>query len=406
MKDTKPWTIKYHPQTLNEFEAQKVAVGTLKDWVSNFKKEKKKAALVYGPSGCGKTAIAHVLANELNLELIEINASDVRNESAITEIIGHVSKQQSLFAKGKIILVDEIDAVAGTEDRGGIQALINLIPTSAHPMILTAKNAYHEKLSKLRSQCELVQFEALDYMSIYTVFKRICMTEQIEHTDLDLKILARASAGDIRAGMNDLQTLTIGNSRIERKDIDELPQRRQTESILKALVKIFKVTDPNIAKDALENIDEDFNTSMLWLDENLPKEYTDPKDLAAAYHWLSRADVFNGRIRRRQHWHFLVYVKNHMTLGVALCKKEKYKGFTDYKPTDRILTLWKAKMKYQKRTAIAEKIAQKTHTSKKHTIQETLPYLSKICKENKEMLREIGTEFELDKEEQDWLSKT
>ena len=43
----------------------------------------RKALLVYGPSGVGKTSTIHALANELDLEIIEVNASDVRNTEGL-----------------------------------------------------------------------------------------------------------------------------------------------------------------------------------------------------------------------------------------------------------------------------------------------------------------------------------
>ena len=62
-------------------------------------------------------------------------------------------------------------------------------------------------------------------------------------------------------------------------------------------------------------------------------------------------------------------------------------------------------MKYQKRKAIAEKIAEKTHTSTRRVIQDTIPYLQQIFKKNKALSKELAEEFELDKDEVEWLCK-
>jgi predicted aldo/keto reductase-like oxidoreductase len=59
-----------------------------------------------------------------------------------------------------------------------------------------------------------------------------------------------------------------------------------------ALLKVLKTTDPSVALKAFENVEEDINEQMLWIDANLPFEYTKPEDLASAYDKLSRADVF------------------------------------------------------------------------------------------------------------------
>ena len=93
-----------------------------------------------------------------------------------------------------------------------------------------------------------------------------------------------------------------------------------------------------------------------------------------------------------------------ITAGIALSKDEKYKGFVKYGPTTRIFKLWRANMKYMKRKAIAEKVAQKTHTSKKGVIKDTLPYLQVMFR-NKDMRKQLSDYFDFDKEETDWLKK-
>ena len=96
-----PFTIKYQPKRTNEIIGQDNAIKKLKDFVVNFKRQRKNAALVYGPSGVGKTISVHVLANELDLEILEVNASDVRNSEQINSMIGSAIGQMSLFSKGK-----------------------------------------------------------------------------------------------------------------------------------------------------------------------------------------------------------------------------------------------------------------------------------------------------------------
>lgn len=49
-----PFTIKYRPKITNEVIGQDTAIKHLKDFVVNFKKQRKNAALIYGPSGVGQ----------------------------------------------------------------------------------------------------------------------------------------------------------------------------------------------------------------------------------------------------------------------------------------------------------------------------------------------------------------
>jgi len=400
-----PWIKKYSPKKESGLKGQDQAIKQLKDFIQNYKKQKKKAALIYGPPGSGKTSSVYALAHNLDLEVLEVNASDFRNKENINALIGTATKQQSLFSKGKIILVDEIDGLSGSKDRGGIQAIVQCIKTTNFPMILTATNPWDTKFSTLRNNSALIEYHALNYLTIANILKKICEKENIKYDESALKQLARSSGGDARAAINDLQSLTQEKKELTKKSLDDLASRDQTETILNALTILFKTTDPKVAIKAFDNIQEDQNQCFLWIDKNLPKEYEKPEDLARAYDVLSRADVFRGRIKRWQHWRFMVYINALLTAGIATAKKEKYSKFTKYTPTGRLLKLWWAKQKLMKKKAIAQKIAQATHTSTRVALQTMLPYMQIIFKKNKKAAKKLTEQLDLDKEEVAWLKK-
>ncbi len=396
-----PWAIKYLPKTTSEIQGQPTAVAQLLSYVKNFKKGK--AALLYGPPGCGKTSSVYAVAKELDLEIIEVNASDARNADSIKEKLGNAIGQMSLFSIGKIILVDEIDGVSGTADRGGLSELSRLIDKTSFPIIMTANDPFDAKFSTLRKKAEMIEFHTLTYPSIFSALKKIAHSENIDFDEASLTALARRAGGDLRGAINDLQTLSEHTKKLNKKDVDELSGRKQKETMINALMRIFKTTDANVALPALDDVDEEIDDVFLWVDENLPKEYKKPEDLAKAYDTMSMADVFRGRIMRWQHWRFLSYVNNLLTAGIALSKKEKYPGFNKYTRTTRILNLWQFNQKNAKRKSIAKKIGEKTHTSSKRVINDTLPYLRVIFKKNKEHSEKLAEFFELDKEEVAYL---
>ena len=67
----------------------------------------KENILIFGPTGSCKTSIVYTIAKQFDYEIIELNASDLRTKEQIESIIGSASKQQSLFNKKKILLIDE-----------------------------------------------------------------------------------------------------------------------------------------------------------------------------------------------------------------------------------------------------------------------------------------------------------
>ncbi len=392
---------KYSPKVLEDIKGQGKAIKSMLDFI---KLKSKKSAILYGPSGSGKTSSVYALANELGLELVEVNASDFRNAEGMQAIIGSASKQMSLFSKGKIILVDEIDGLSGTADRGGIPELIRIIDKSPFPVICTAVDVFESKFSALRKKSLMVEFAKINIEVIYDILSNICDKEKISFVEPDLKQLARESGGDVRAAITDLQTVSVDRKTL-KESILALSQRNRQESIPQALVKIFKSTDLKVSLSAFENVDEDLDQMKLWIDENLPHEYKNTEDLARAYHYVSMADIFNRRIRRWQHWRFLVYINNFLSGGIAVSKDKKYEEFVQYRPTTRILKLWMANQKYMKRKAIAEKIHERLHSSLKETVKSTVPYLQIIFKNNKEQGSVLAQELGLIDEEVEWLTR-
>jgi len=398
------FTDKYRPRKTSEVIGQQEQIGKIKTKVSDHNKSKlKKALLIYGPSGTGKTSAMHALARELELEIIEVNASDTRNTEGLENILLPAIRQQSLFSKGKIILIDEIDGLSGTNDRGGIPTVIKLIEESRYPIILTANDPWDQKFNSLRQKSVMVEFKAISFIDTVNHLKQICKKEKITFDEDAINNLGRLSSGDLRSALNDLENISSGSKKITKKDVENTSEREKEESIINALLKVFKTTNADIALGAYDNVDEDIDKIFLWLDENLPSEYKDINDIRNAYENLSIADVYFGRIRRWQYYRYYVYIYDLLSVGIALSKKEKNKDFVQYKPTSRILKIWIANQKNAKKKALAEKIASHTHTSKKRILH-NMPYLITILS-NKKYLDKSTKEFQLEKEDIEWLKK-
>jgi len=399
-----PYIKKYIPEKSSGIIGQDISLNELKNFITNFKNQKKKAAFIYGPSGVGKTCSVYAVANELNLEIVEVNASEFRKKDQIKQKVGSAVEQQSLFSKGKIILVDEVDGLSGNKDRGGLKEIIRLIKTTTYPIVLTATNPWDNKFSSLRSKTNLIKFEELHHEDIYKVLKDICEKEKIKTDETSLKSLARMVGGDLRASINDLQQLTAYSKKLTKEELDSLSQREHQETMINALTRIFKATDPKIAINVFDRVNENLDQQLLWLDKNLPEEYTNPADLARAYDKLSKADIFSRRIRRWQHWRFLVYINALITAGIAVSKDKKYDKFVEYKPSGRLLKIYWANIKNAKRKAIALKIAENTHTSQKQILK-NIDYFRVMFQKNKEMAGSIAKDLDLEKEEIIYLKK-
>jgi replication factor C large subunit len=245
-----PFIKKYSPKLSNEVIGQDNAISQILSYVKNYKKEKKKAALLHGPTGVGKTTAAHAVANELGLEIFELNASDFRNKDQINQKLGAALKQQSLFSKGKLILIDELDGLSGTKDRGGIPEILKLVSESVFPVLMTALNPYDKKLSKISKKAVMIEFEPLSSKAILDSLKKIVLEEKLKIADDVLSSLSRRAGGDLRAAINDLEIISTLKDVVTKSDLDDLGMREKEDTIINALLKIFKSTDPKIAISA------------------------------------------------------------------------------------------------------------------------------------------------------------
>ncbi|MFH1823523.1 MAG: replication factor C large subunit [archaeon] len=392
------WTEKYRPTRFLEIIGQEKAKVELMNFVKNFKTQRKKAVLLSGPAGCGKTSLVYALANELNLEIFELNASDFRSKKTIQNILGKSLGQQSLFGLSKLILIDEVDGISGTKDRGGLPELMRLIKESTFPVIIVCNDQYKQKLRTLKSKTISIKLDPLKKEDLIQILHKISKKEKIIIDKDALVLLASITKGDSRAAINDLQVLS--SEKITKELVSELDSREKDDTIFEALRLVFK--SKNGTESAFDNVqDLNFDDFFLWLDENLPIEYKGA-ELKEAYDVLSRADVFRGRIRRWQHWRFLTYISTLLTSGISNVKRQARNGYTSYKPPSRILKLWWAKIKLAKKKEIAKKLANKTHCSIKRATKE-IDFLGVGLRKNQEFRDNFISELNL-KEESSWLN--
>jgi replication factor C large subunit len=369
------WFDKYAPQSTKEVVGQ----STMALSKHAQRNPKSKAILIHGPAGTGKTSSVHALAREAGYELVEVDASSVRNAESVKKIVGNASLTMSLFGK-RVILIDDVDSLS---DRGGITELIKCIKATRTPIYLTAIDPWDKKIRTLRGYCELVEFKKVRTTSIKALLRKICDNEGVKAEDPVLYSIALHAKGDVRAAINNLEMLS-GDGEVTEYELDAMGYREKPVSVFNALQTLFKTTRFHEAIHALDDVGLDFNTRLLWITENVPNEYSLQSELASAFNALSRADVFNGRIRRRQYWRFLVYVNALMTAGVNIAR-EKDSGFVKYKNPTKILKLWKSKSKRELRKQLATKLKPSFNASLKKTLQ-ALPFIKALAR-NEEFIK-------------------
>ena len=382
-KEQQSFAEKYRAYKYEDIIGQDTAIKELENFLATFPKGKK-AMILYGPAGTGKTTLALAAAKRHNLEILELNASDVRNRKKLEEVVSPAVTQQSLFKKGKLILMDEADGITGT-DIGGVPELVKLIEETQFPMVLTCNDVWQTKMSPLRAKSKLVELKALSVLTIVDILKDVCQKEALKKESSFLMQIAIKSQGDVRAALNDLQSY----SKSENLFVDVVEKRDVEESIFNILRQIFKERGDFL--EAFDHTSLSLDEILLWIEENIPKEYKG-ESLLKAYLALANADVFRGRIYKNQSWRFLIYQNIFQSAGISYAKPTALPGFTKYERPKRVLKIWLHNQKVAKKKSIAIKFARLVHCSAKRAMRDFNLLMPIINKESVRAKLELSDE--------------
>ncbi|MCL2643028.1 MAG: replication factor C large subunit [Candidatus Bathyarchaeota archaeon] len=379
------WVEKYRPTTIKDVIGNEEAKTLFIEWLEN-KRPTKKAVLLYGPPGVGKTTLVNAAANEYKFRIVEMNASDTRSEKAVNRIANPATAFTGLdkFSseiKGNMLFMDEVDGIAGNEDRGGVNAIMKIIENTRTPIIMAANDSDLEKLRPLKKLCLLIRFQQTRIPLIIMALKKICEQEHIKYEFEALEKIATNSQGDVRSAINDLQGLSEEGKTLTEQDTLAIGLRNKDISMYDTLKGYFATKNIAEAATLLNFSNVEYDDLLITIGDNMPRRHTNPDNLAEAYDYLSQADVFRGRIGT-ENWHLLKYVYNNLAQAAAV-NPESYKPFEFISPPIRIITLFWTKNKRTMLTSICTKIGTQCHISKYEAKMIFVPYLRLMLQQKK-----------------------
>ena len=406
------WTEKYRPKTLSEVIGNPKAVNELKAWAESWDRgtPSKRAVVLSGTPGVGKTTSAEALANDMGWGILEMNASDQRTGEAIRNTALRGAFTNTFDSDGgylstseggrKLIVLDEADSLFGNVDRGAMPVINELIKESRQPVVLIVNDYYalSKKSSAAKNDAIQITFQRPTAIAISKALKRIAASEGISITDDAIKAIAENASGDMRAAVRDLESLSLGRTEIVSADTSELTGRGAKKSMFDLMGKIFRQSDAMAARDFAKGVDEEPREVLLWVDDCLPKEFTSSGDLLRGYNTLSRADVFLGRVMRRQYYGFWSYAMDLMTAGICVSRLSDKRSSGWFRPPEYKTKMSRTKGVRATKASICQKLAVHLHTSTKRASLDVLPSLKLMLKSDPElritMIRDVGLEAE------------
>ena len=401
-----PWTIKYKPKTSKDVAGNRPAIEKLRDWIESWNKARpsKAAVLLYGPAGVGKTSVTEALARERGWDLVEINASDKRSGEVISKVAGLASTQNTLFSKGRLILLDEVDGINLRADQAAVTTILQIIKETQYPLILTANDPWDPKIRPLREACLQIELKRLGVRDGIPLLRNILNQEGVKANEDALRLILDRDRGDIRSILNDMQLLSNRNGTLTVEDVDLLSGRDRTESIFEVLRVIFNSRTVAAARRALSISDVDQEMLFQWIFENAPYQIPKPKELEEAMSALAESDLYFGRIKKTQSWHLLSYALDLMTAGVAVAKQTSPSGWVPMRFPQKISSMSRTRSIRDTRKKAAASVGIKSHVSVRRAQQLYLPLLRFIYEHNPDEYERIAVSLGAKEELDDLLS--
>ncbi len=403
------WTTKHAPKRRSDIVGNEDSVNEIIAYLNKFRNPRlrskltKKALLLVGPPGIGKTSSVLAIANGLNFDVVAVNASDKRNKLSLqglrhASLFGSLKEELNDRIIGQILLVDEIDGLSGTADRGGIREIIDIIEKTRVPMILTANDVSSQKFKSLIDHCTVCEFYPPKASDIVGILSRICKNENLDVSKEVLIKLSELSLFDIRGSINSLQSLASGRKKVNLEDLSLIVTRDTSINIREFLHTLFVEANGDKAYQQTRVLkDVDYGKLLLIL-RDVSYRFTELGNydqLANIYDLLARADVALARAQRERVWSQLVYFYGMLTkeLADSITPAPEFPAIPDWKL--QVPSYWITLSRQRKGLAIAAKVGQSCLVSRNDAINYYFPYLRYIFSYGIELAANLAIEFQL-----------
>lgn len=186
-----------------------------------------RAALLSGAPGIGKSTSARLVAATCGRQVVELNASDKRNAKTLAMSLRPVTSGIRVLTMGgaagspmlgagaggvgggrgkHVVIMDEVDGLAGNDDRGGTRELISIIAKTRVPIICICNDRSNTKVRSLLSHCLDLPYTRPRKDAIA---KRVASIAQREGLGVDpaaIQVLAEAVGGDVRQVLHTMES--------------------------------------------------------------------------------------------------------------------------------------------------------------------------------------------------------
>ena len=197
------WVEKYRPDTLEGYVGNDHILEKVKIYIEN---DDVPHLLLYGVAGTGKTTLAKIITNQIDCDVMYINASDENSVDAVRDKIRGFASSMG-FRKWKVVILDESDYLTPNAQA----ALRNLMETFSKTTRFILTCNYVEKIiDPIQSRCQTFGITPPSKKEVAMRLKDILDGEGVQYEMSDLAILVNSGYPDIRRVLNAGQRQVIG----------------------------------------------------------------------------------------------------------------------------------------------------------------------------------------------------
>lgn len=255
---------KYRPDSLEGYVGNEHIIEKVKIYIEN---EDVPHLLLYGQAGTGKTTLAKIITNQIDCDVMYINASDENNVDTVRDKIRGFASSMG-FRKWKIIILDESDYLTPNAQA----ALRNLMETFSKSTRFILTCNYVEKIiDPIQSRCQTFGITPPSKKEVAIRLKEILDLEGVTYEMPDLAILVNSGYPDIRRVLNSAQRQVVNGvlkidkaSTIQANYMDEvLTILKSNGSVKESFLKIRQIIADSKVRDytpfyrfLYDNVDE------------------------------------------------------------------------------------------------------------------------------------------------------
>src|SRR5919204_3407664 len=255
-----PLAARMRPRAFDELVGQSHLLGPGKALTQLLEGGHLPSLILWGPAGTGKTTLAHLLADAVGGQLVQLSAvsSGVADARKVME-----GARGGMFRT--VLFVDEVHRWSKAQQ----DVLLPAVEDGTITLIgATTENPYFSLVTPLLSRCILLRLEPLSAEEIGTILDRALADRERGLGELDVKLseearshLVEISGGDARIALTGLEAAAlaakaVGEAEVTRDRAADAVQRRAIVydrqgdahyDVISAFIKSIRGSDPDAA---------------------------------------------------------------------------------------------------------------------------------------------------------------